>query len=45
MGEGEDAIDKLIANLDRIPKDITSQINISELSRKLAQELSKKISL
>lgn len=39
------AIDKLLADLDRIPKDITSKINIRELSQALVKELGKKISL
>jgi type II secretory pathway component GspD/PulD (secretin) len=43
--ESDQAIDELIANLDKIPKVIESEILIKEISKKIAQELGTKISL
>jgi hypothetical protein len=40
-----DVIQEIIDNLDRIPKEIDTKIFVKEISKQLAQEIGKKISL
>jgi hypothetical protein len=44
MEEGN-GVDELLKDLERIPKNIESRILIKEISREIAQELGKKLSL
>jgi len=41
MGESTDAVDKVIANLDRIPKNIDSKIIVKKIVREVSKELQK----
>jgi hypothetical protein len=43
--EDDEAINKVIENLNRIPKDITSEIRIDKLMDEMMKELRRKISI
>lgn len=43
VSESEEAVNKLIANLNRIPKDIHSEIIVKDIVEKVSSELQKNL--